>query len=166
MGHGVRGARRRRAAANRRLSDYVINLAATWGPGSKALKRRLLLWSICALCPTPRLIDALGLQDDHKTTPRWFRVALKAVMYARGWAVGALLPPRPTWWPGTLLRGAAGAGEPSFGRPAGCRRTKSPAATISEPARRTRRRTRTPSQGSERTGMHSSRGLRVPRTRA
>ena len=114
----------RRAAANRRLSDYVINLAATWGPGPAALKRRLLLWSICALCPTPRLIDALGLQDDHKTTPRWFRVALKAVMYARGWAVGALLPPRPTWWPGTLLRAErrapAAGGEPSFGCPAGC----------------------------------------------
>lgn len=112
-----------RLCAPYRLTGQVVdNAAARWAPGPPALKRRLLLWAICALCPTPALIDALGLKDEARRTPRWFALALKAALLSRAWVVGTLLPPRPRWLPGTILRPEvvqAGSGsEAAFGCPA------------------------------------------------
>jgi len=113
----------RYCAAARRLTDQVVDAAAQWGPGPTALKRRLLLWSVCALCPTPSLIVSLGLQVEASQTPKWFRLALRAGLLARSCIVGTLFPPRPSWLPGTMLqrevRHAAGSKEAAFGCPHG-----------------------------------------------
>ena len=110
--------------ANRVLTDQVVLAGSRWGPPTRGsatmeilgmpqptpetsawvrFKTKLLLFVICALCPNPNLLVALGLEREAAAVPKFAAVVLKSVLYLRAFLVRYFLPPRPQWWPGTLI---------------------------------------------------------------
>lgn len=107
--------------ANRRLAEHVIELGATWGPASgwpaaRSAKRRLIRLALISLSPNAAVLDAIGLGDEARSTPRLLKLGLKAVVLLRAWLVAAALPPRPCAWAVKLLEPEAVAWE-STGMP-------------------------------------------------
>ena len=97
------------------------------GSASVRLKRRILVEVITALCPNPPLLAAIGLAKEDggdatatatataatATAAKVSRVAvslaLRFALALRALFIGLLLPPRPQWWPGTVLAPQANA---------------------------------------------------------
>ena len=110
--------------SNRDLTNMVVLAASRWGfPTSSTaakevqgfpqpsasdslsvrLKQRILLTSICALCPDAHLLEGVGLSREAAAVPRMVAMLLKISVAFRGLFIGIFMPPRPTWLPGTLL---------------------------------------------------------------